>query len=217
MPTFFVWGCFCSREFWRRSQVKRRRWACRVTREGHRHLCCTVTVNNDISSNDIVTRSKKANVIMNTQFENNNKLLNATAFVVRYGSNLNRSYFVNNVVLVTKSCKVHWSYSKMTIKTSQNFSYAIATTTQYMLAGVETTLSRLRRRLWVDSVANQFYEDVWYQWHVINSPETPNLPNFRISDTFSFYNIWLDYDRPLYVRESAKATAKKVGIFAFHF
>jgi len=49
----------------------------------------------------------------------------------------------------------------------------------------------------------------------MNSPETQNLPNFRISDTYSFCNIGLDYAGPLYVRESAKAVAKKVYIFLF--
>jgi len=49
----------------------------------------------------------------------------------------------------------------------------------------------------------------------MNSPETQNLPNFRISDTYSFCNIGLDYAGPLYVREFAKAVAKKVFILLF--
>ena len=51
-----------------------------------------------------------------------------------------------------------------------------------------------------------------HQARTLIPPETPDLPSFRFQDIFSFCNVGLDYEGPLYVRESAKAAAKKVYI-----
>ena len=241
-------------------------------------VTCAVTTNDDNSRKEIVAQSNIANVIDCTRFGNFNKLLNTTAYVVRFINNLkarisskeqnhddciNADERENALKLWIKAeqielCKQRGaSYEKLQsslklfkdengitrlkgrfgsssldydirhpilIAGDRHFTELLVRDchNDVMHAGVEATVSRLRRRFWivkgrqcVKSILRRCVICKRYQGRVMNSPETPNLPNFRISDTYSFCNIGLDYAGPLYVRESAKAVAVKVYILLF--
>ena len=91
-----------------------------------------------------------------------------------------------------------------------------------MHSGVEATLSRLRRRFWLVR-GRQFVKNIirkcvickHWQGKTLNSPQTPNLPLFRIDDSFSFCNVGLDYAGPLFVRNSANVATSKVYVLLF--
>ena len=88
--------------------------------------------------------------------------------------------------------------------------------------GVETTMNFLRKRFWIVK-ARQTVKTILrrcvickrHQARTLTPPETPDIPSFRFQDSFFFCNVGLDYAGPLYVRESAKAVAKKVYILLF--
>jgi len=93
---------------------------------------------------------------------------------------------------------------------------------QVLHTGVETTLNYLRNRFWVvkgrqtvKSILRKCVVCIRHQGRTLKPPETPDLPSFRFEDSFSFCNVGLDYAGPLFVRETAKAAAKKVYILLF--
>ena len=81
--------------------------------------------------------------------------------------------------------------------------------------GVETTLNWLRSKYWivkgrrtVKQVLNKCIICRRFQARTLSPPETPDLPAFRIDNSFSFYNIGIDFCGPLYVRSHKDCTSK---------
>ena len=235
-----------------------------------------VATHEESSGNDGVEQCNIANIVDCTRFGNLNKLLNTTAYVVRFVNNLkntSREEDRNECIMAEEreNALMLWiraeqnlfrkqresNYQKLrgSLKLfddvngiirlkgrfgSSSFDYDVKHPilmagdrhfaellvrdchTRVMHAGVEATVSLLRRRFWIVK-GRQYVKSILrkcvickrYQGRTMNSPESPDLPNFRFNDSFSFCNIGLDYAGPLYVRDTVKADAKKVYILLF--
>jgi len=85
-----------------------------------------------------------------------------------------------------------------------------------MHSGVETTLNWIRRRFWIvkarKTVLNKCVVCKRFNARTLSPPETPDLPKFRVDNSFSFCNIGVDFCGPLLVRSLAKDSTFKVHI-----
>ena len=81
--------------------------------------------------------------------------------------------------------------------------------------GIEATMNMMRQRFWIPkarrtikSILRRCVICRRYQGKPINSPPTPNLPDYRFSASRAFQHIGFDHAGPLYIRTGKQSTAK---------